>query len=55
MDLLSKVVEIRTERLDMAGLKANFRSSEVIMNELLRLLPQSPNGNGIGGKVDVSA
>ena len=42
MDLLSTVVELKMEKINMAGLKVIFRSEEIVMNELFNILTKSP-------------
>jgi ubiquinone biosynthesis protein COQ9 len=54
MDLLSTVIDLKMEKVNMAGLKANFRAEKVVMDELLRLVPKSPSGNGVGRNIDVT-
>ena len=54
MDMLSSVVEQQMGKINIAMLKKTQNLVADQMTELLRMLPQAPNGNGVGGRVDVT-
>ena len=55
MDMISAVVEQQMGKINIAMLKKTQNLVAEQMTELLRMLPQSPNSGGVGGRVDVSA